>query len=87
MESSIWDVCGSNLCIVFEDVDIQKIISKLYAKRFKLCGQTCDALKRLIVHHSIFDEVVERLKEEIELKKIDDPENLETDTGSMVAER
>lgn len=84
---AILELGGSNPCIVFEDTDIPKIISKIYIKRFKLCGQTCDALKRLIVHRSVFDEVIEKLKNEIELKKTGDPENLETDLGSLAAKR
>lgn len=84
---AILELGGSNPCIVFEDADIQKIIGKIYTKRFKLNGQTCDALKRLIVHRAVFDEVVERLKNEIEAKKIGDPENPETDLGSLAAER
>lgn len=84
---AILELGGSNPCIVFEDVDINKIVSKIYTKRFKLCGQTCDALKRLIVHHSIFDEVVEKLKKEIKVKKVGNPENLKTDMGSLVAKR
>jgi len=84
---AILELGGSNPCIVFGDADIQKAIRKIYAKRFKLCGQTCDALKRLIVHHSIFDEVVEKLKKEIDSKKVGNPENPETDLGSLVAKR
>lgn len=84
---AILELGGSNPGIVFEDVNVQEIISKIYAKRFKTCGQTCDALKRLIIHHSIFDEVVEKLKKEIESKKVGDPENPETDIGSLVAKR
>jgi len=84
---AVLELGGSNPCIVFEDVDIQKIVKKIYAKRFKLCGQTCDALKRLIVHKSIFEKLVEALKKEIELKHIGDSENPDTDMGSLVAKR
>lgn len=84
---AILELGGSNPGILFEDADIPGSVSKIYAKRFKTCGQTCDALKRLIVHHSIFDEVVDRLKKEIESKKVGDPENPETDIGSLVAKR
>ncbi len=84
---AILELGGSNPGIVFEDVNIQEIVSKIYAKRFKTCGQTCDALKRLIIHHSIFDEVVEKLKKEIESKKVGDPEDPAIDIGSLVAKR
>jgi len=41
----------------------------------------------LIVHHSLFDEVVKQLKKEIESKKVGDPEHPNTDIGSLVAKR
>ena len=84
---SILELGGSNPCIVFEDANVEKIISKIYAKRFKISGQTCDALKRLIVHNSIFNEVVKKLKIEIESKIIDNPENPETNMGSLVSKK
>jgi len=84
---AILELGGSNPCIVFEDVDIEKIVDKIYAKRFKLCGQTCDALKRLIVHESIADKLIEALKQKIQSQKVGDPENPETDMGSLVAKR
>lgn len=84
---AILEMGGSNPAIVFEDADVDKIIDKIYTKRFMNCGQACDALKRLLVHQSIFDEVVEKLKKTIESKVVGDPENINTDIGSLVAER
>ncbi len=84
---AILELGGSNPAVIFDDVNIDEIKSKLYYKRFLNCGQVCDAVKRLIVHHSIFDEVVDRLKETIESKKIGDPEDKKTDIGSLVAKR
>lgn len=84
---AVLEMGGSNPSIVFDDVDIDKIIEKIFSKRFSNCGQVCDALKRLIVHQSIFDEVVEKLKHIAESRIIGDPENMKTDIGSLVAER
>ena len=84
---AILELGGSNPCIVFDDVDIEKIVDKIYAKRFKLCGQTCDALKRLIIHESVADRLIEALKQKIESQKVGDPEIPETDMGSLVAKR
>jgi len=41
----------------------------------------------LIVHESIFDEVIEALKKEIESKIVGDAEDAKTDIGSLCAER
>jgi len=84
---AILEMGGSNPAIVFDDVDIDGIIDKIYSKRFLNCGQTCDALKRLIVHKSIFGKVVEKLKRQVESKVVGDPEDRNTDMGSLVAKR
>ena len=84
---AVLEMGGSNPGIVFKDADIDKCIDKLYAKRFTACGQTCDALKRLIVEESVFDEVIEKLKNKIESKIVGDPDKEETDIGSLAAKR
>lgn len=78
---------GSNPGIVFEDVDVDQIVGKLYSKRFANCGQTCDALKRLLVHKSKFDEVVKKLKARVEQTVVGDPEDEKTEMGPLVAKR
>jgi succinate-semialdehyde dehydrogenase/glutarate-semialdehyde dehydrogenase len=83
----ILEMGGSNPGIVFEDVDIDKVVKKIYSKKFENCGQTCDAIKRLIVHESIFDKVVKKLKAEIENKIVGYPEDPETDISSLSAKR
>lgn len=84
---SIMELGGSNPTIIFEDIEIDKIIDRLYSERFMNSGQVCDALKRLIVHHSVFDKVVQKLKERLEKVVIGDPEDKKTQIGSLVARR
>lgn len=82
----ILELGGSNPCIVFEDVDVKEVAPLIYNERFWNCGQSCDALKRLIVHKSIFDILVSELKNIVEKKKIGDPRS-KVDLGSLVAKR
>ncbi len=84
---AILELGGSGPGIVFPDADLSLTTEAIYFFRFANSGQTCDALKRLIVHRSIFDEVVERLKNLLLTKKIGDPEAPATDVGPLVAER
>jgi succinate-semialdehyde dehydrogenase/glutarate-semialdehyde dehydrogenase len=84
---AILEMGGSNPCIVFDDVDISTAVQTIYNGRFQNCGQVCDAIKRLIVHESIFDEVVSELKRLVETKKVGNPLEKTTDIGSLVAER
>lgn len=83
----VLEMGGSNPGIIFADANIDKFIEKIYTKRFRNCGQTCDALKRLIVHESIFEEVVEKIKNEVDKKRVGDPQDPKTDIGSLVAKR
>lgn len=78
---------GSAPGIVFEDADIPAVLEGIYFARFINNGQACDALKRLIVHTSKFDEVVQGLIDIIKTKKIGDASDDTTDLGPLVAKR
>lgn len=78
---------GSNPTVIFQDVNIDKIIDRIYTDRWLNNGQVCDSLKRLIVHQSLFEPLVEKVKNELEKIKVGDPENKKTQIGSLVAKR
>lgn len=78
---------GSAPGIIFDDADVDSVLESIYNARFTNCGQMCDALKRLIVHESKVDEVVDKLKKLLENKKIGNPEDESTDMGPLVAKR
>ncbi len=83
----VLEMGGSSPAVLFEDVDALDVIAEIYIERFRNCGQVCDAVKRLIVHESIFDKVVDSLKQEIGKKIVGDPSNERTQIGSLVAKR
>ncbi len=84
---SILELGGSNATIVFEDIDISEYLDKIFFKRFGNCGQSCDALKRLLVHESIFDETLEKLKVFLENKNFNSNDLENTDIGPLSAKR
>ena len=84
---AIMELGGNSPGIIFEDADVDSIIGKVYSKRFSNCGQACSALKRLLVHESLFDEVVDKLAGILKTKITGDPEEENTDFGSLVAKR
>lgn len=83
----VLELGGSNPGIVFEDVVVDKIVDKLYGKRFGFCGQTCDGLKRLLVYESKFEEVVSKLKARVEKTVIGEPLDEKINMGPLVAKR
>jgi acyl-CoA reductase-like NAD-dependent aldehyde dehydrogenase len=78
---------GSAPGIVFEDADVPAIIDTLYIMRYDNTGQYCDGLKRLLVHETKLDEVLEALKKVNAGKRVGDALDEITDLGPLVAKR
>jgi succinate-semialdehyde dehydrogenase/glutarate-semialdehyde dehydrogenase len=76
---------GSAPGIVFDDADIDNVIESMYINKFTNSGQICDGQKRLIVHSSKIDEVLEKYKKFIESKNIGNPLNEEAEIGPLVS--
>jgi len=84
---TILELGGSAPGIVFADANLPMAIESIYFNRFVNGGQTCDGLKRLIVHKSRFDETVNALKSLLLTKKTGNAQDPLTDIGPLVAER
>lgn len=84
---TILEMGGSNPGIIFEDVDLEKIIPKVCEERFGNAGQICDALKRLIVQESIVEEVKTRITAYIKNVVIDNPLLKNTTLGPLVSQK
>jgi succinate-semialdehyde dehydrogenase / glutarate-semialdehyde dehydrogenase len=78
---------GSSPGVVFADADVDELLDTIYSLRFSNCGQYCDALKRLIVHESRFQEVVDGLALRATKAVVGDPTKPETEMGPLVAQR
>jgi len=81
------EMWGSSPNIIFNNIDLDKYIETIFYTRFYNNWQVCDAIKRLIVHEDIFDEVVEWLKKLILEKNILISENKEADFWSLSSEK
>lgn len=73
--------------IVCEDADVDEILETIYFMRFSNSWQMCDGLKRLIVHASRYDEVVEKLSKRLRSKKIWPALDETVDIGPVVSDR
>jgi succinate-semialdehyde dehydrogenase/glutarate-semialdehyde dehydrogenase len=79
---------GSNPYIVFEGVELtDDLINNIYGRRFLHSGQFCTSVKRLIVHESLFDKLLNKLAEVTANKKIGDALDETTELGPLVAKR
>ena len=51
---------GKSAAVVFEDANLDSLIQSLKSGIFYNAGQVCSAMSRVLVHRSLYDEVVER---------------------------
>ena len=78
---------GSNPALVFADVNIDHIIPQIVEGRFHNAGQSCDAIKRLLVHTSVYEAVVEKLARAVNAIKVGSPALPNTQMGPLAAMR
>lgn len=83
----VMELWGSAPWIIFEDSSIDEIIDTICFLRFSNSGQMCDWLKRLIVHSSKYDEVVQKLIKVLEKNKIWNAIEQNTGIWPMVSEK
>jgi succinate-semialdehyde dehydrogenase / glutarate-semialdehyde dehydrogenase len=72
--------------IICEDCIVDGIIDSVYIMKFLNTGQVCDGLKRLIVHESRYEEVIQKLIKVLSMKKIGDASESDTDIGPLVSQ-
>lgn len=84
---TVMELGGSAPGIVFDDANIDAAVRSICEFRLSNCGQYCDGLKRLIVHKNVFYEVVGKLSEAFEARKIGAAEDANTQLGPLAAKR
>ncbi|KAA0011908.1 aldehyde dehydrogenase [Billgrantia pellis] len=77
---------GKSPNILFEDADLDSAINGVVAGVFAASGQSCVAGSRLLVQRSIYDEVIERLRERAQTIRIGAPSDPETEMGPMATQ-
>lgn len=78
---------GSSPGVIFADADLDKIMEPLFWAKFVNTGQICCGLKRLFVERSVFDQVVEKLRDFTSGMKIGDPLEDDSVMGPLAAKR
>ena len=61
LKSVVLELGGNDVGIVLADANLDEAVPKIFQSAFLNAGQTCACLKRLYVHESVYDDVVERL--------------------------
>eukprot|EP00455_Lapot_gusevi_P041735 TRINITY_DN4879_c0_g1_i12.p1 TRINITY_DN4879_c0_g1~~TRINITY_DN4879_c0_g1_i12.p1 ORF type:complete len:477 (-),score=147.15 TRINITY_DN4879_c0_g1_i12:76-1314(-) len=85
--SSIMELGGKAPVIVFPDANIQQAVNGAAFASFIASGQTCVMGARLLVHQSIFDDVVNRFVTKVKQIRLGDPFATTTQMGPVISAR
>lgn len=84
---SLLELGGNNAMIVTASADLEMALRAIVFSAVGTCGQRCTSLRRLIVHDSIVDELLQRLQAAYGSLSIGDPLSASTLVGPLIDER
>jgi aldehyde dehydrogenase (NAD+) len=84
---SIFELGGNNAAIVCPTADLDLTVRGIAFSAMGTAGQRCTTLRRLIVHKSIYDDLVGRLKRVYQSVTIGDPRDADTLVGPLIDSR
>ncbi|GEB76028.1 NADP-dependent glyceraldehyde-3-phosphate dehydrogenase [Sporolactobacillus inulinus] len=70
----VLELGGKDPALVAEDADMDVAVKSIMNGAFSYSGQRCTAIKRVLVNEKVADELVDRLKSEIEKLTVGSPE-------------
>jgi L-aminoadipate-semialdehyde dehydrogenase len=82
---SLLELGGNNAMIVTESADLDLAVRAILFAAVGTAGQRCTSLRRLIVHESVADGLVERLARAYESVEVGDPRASDTLCGPMIS--
>ncbi|MDY6775536.1 MAG: NAD-dependent succinate-semialdehyde dehydrogenase [Halobacteria archaeon] len=81
LKKTVLELGGSDPFVVLDDADLDQAAEKGASARNQNSGQSCIAAKRFIVVEDVYDEFVDRLRDEMGSLAIGDPIDDETEIG------
>ena len=84
---AILELGGNNAAIVCPSADLDLTLRAIAFSAMGTAGQRCTTLRRLIVHESVYDQLIPRLKKVYASVSIGDPREPNTLVGPLIDER
>ncbi len=78
---------GNDGTIIRQDADLDFAVEEIAQGRMVNAGQTCCACKRILVHRSLKDAFVRKLKKRFESLKVGNPMDESVDVGTVISEK
>ncbi len=83
IKPAVLELGGSDPSVVLADADLEKAADMITLSRIINAGQSCIAVKRIIVEAAAYDRMVSLLKDRLAALKVGDPREETTDIGPI----
>jgi len=77
---------GTAVCTIDKNADLEKTIPKVVKSAFYHAGQVCVSTQNLFVNEYVYNDVLEKLKDEVSKLKTGNPIDSNTDVGPLIQE-
>src|SRR4051795_2180712 len=83
---SLLELGGNNAMVVTPSADLDLAVRAILFAAVGTCGQRCTSLRRLIVHESVADTLIDRLERAYASVQVDDPREQGTLCGPLISQ-
>ena len=83
IKPAVLELGGSDPSVVLADADLEKAADMITLSRIINAGQSCIAVKRIIVEDSVYDQLISLVKDRLAALKVGDPREETTDIGPI----
>jgi aldehyde dehydrogenase (NAD+) len=85
LKKVVLELGGKSANIICDDASLDKVVNDVIAGMTIHCGQGCSLLTRTIVHESLHDELVGRVKAALDYIKVGDPSDPNVLMGPLIS--
>jgi aldehyde dehydrogenase (NAD+) len=86
LKKVLLELGGKSANIILEDADLDKVLQSVLGGFITHAGQGCALMTRVLVHQSLFDDLVTRVKATLGFLKIGDPSDPTVMMGPLIRE-
>jgi acyl-CoA reductase-like NAD-dependent aldehyde dehydrogenase len=85
LKKVVLELGGKSASIVLRGADLDRVVPNVVLNMTTQAGQGCSLLTRTLVHESLFDEVVGRVKQALDRVRVGDPADPATTMGPLIS--
>jgi aldehyde dehydrogenase (NAD+) len=86
LKKVVLELGGKSANIILDDVDLDKVLESVLGGFITHAGQGCALFTRILVHHSLHDELVARVKAVLDFITVGDPSDPSVMMGPLIRE-